>query len=139
MGGTLRTAGSIFSGGNLTLTSTASTVTLPGTVLFTNTNDTAAVGSGSFVISSGISVAQTARFGGNMFITGTSTHTGAATFSSTISSSGNVSITAGTISTNATSGALVVTGGFGLSGAMNLQELLQYQIPLMLYQFLVVP
>lgn len=115
---TLRVGGSTFIGANLTLSSAASTATFAGSIITTDTSDTTALNSGAFRISSGISVSKTARFGSNVFITGTHNVSGASALTS-LSASGNVSITSATPSINVTSGALVVTGGFGLSGAMN--------------------
>jgi hypothetical protein len=119
LGATFRTAGSIYSGGNLTLTGSASTATFPGVVSLTNTSDTASLGTGAFVVSSGISVAQSAFFGKNVTVSGATTFLGTTAFSSDISSAGNVAIAASTPSTDPSTGALVVTGGFGISGTTN--------------------
>ena len=110
--------GNVSTAGNFTMTGTSPTATFTGTALFNlGTTDTTAVGNGQFVVTSGISIARTARFGGNVFVTGTQSVTGATTLTS-VTASGVVSITNNTVASSTSTGALVVTGGLGLSGTL---------------------
>lgn len=116
IGATLRIAGALYTGGTASFTGTS--ITVSGSYIGTAATDTTALGSGAFVLASGISVAQTARFGGNLFVTGNTSLTGSLTISSALTTSSTVSITNATPSTTPGTGALVLTGGFGLSGQM---------------------
>ena len=114
---TLRVGGSVFSAGNLTLSNTTGILSFAGSITGTSTTDSTALGSGAITTAGGLSVGKIARIGGNLFVSGTTGLTGALTLTSA-TASGVVSITNATATTSATTGALVVTGGVGITSAI---------------------
>jgi len=115
----LNVGNNITGGGNFTLSSASSSATIAPAVTISNASDSSALGQGALIVSNGgMSVMKSARFGSSVFVGGASTVTGLSSLSS-VSATGNVSISSVTPSVDPNSGALVVSGGFGLIGAMN--------------------
>jgi hypothetical protein len=88
-----------------------------GYVLVNQTDNATAVGSGSFQVSGGGSVAKNFYIGGDQFVTGNSTISGNLLVSGTISTTGNSPVTFSntTNSTSTTTGGVIISGGLGIA------------------------
>ena len=90
-----------------------------GLTRLTNTTPSTTTGTGALTVSGGVGIGGALNVGGNTSLTGTLGVSGATSLNNTLSVSGITSITNTTGSTTTGTGALTVSGGVGIGGALN--------------------
>ena len=104
-------------GGNLNITGNTffnKNVDISGIEMIVNTTDSGSVGSGALVVSGGVGISKTMNIGGNLNVTGNSF------FNKNVNISGIETIINTTDSNGVSNGALIVSGGVGISKTVNI-------------------
>jgi hypothetical protein len=94
-------------------------LSVTGATSITNTTSSVNTTTGALVVSGGVGVGGRLNVAGATALSSTLGVSGATTLSSTLSVTGATSITNTTASTNTTTGALIVSGGVGIGGRLN--------------------
>ena len=90
-----------------------------GLTRLTNTTTSNATNTGALTVTGGVGIGGALNIGGNTSLTGTLGVSGATSLNNTLGVSGATSITNNNTSTSTNTGALIVTGGVGIGGALN--------------------
>jgi len=85
-----------------------------------NTTDSSSISTGALIVNGGVGISKTVNIGGNLFVNQNSLFTGSVGILSDTSLNGNLYINSSTPSTNSTTGALIITGGVGIGGNINI-------------------
>ena len=91
----------------------ANDINSSGVLTVSNSTDSSSTGTGGIVTTGGLGVARNTYIGAGLYVTGVSS------MGSTLSVTGDTTLTSSTASTGYSSGALLVTGGVGISGNLN--------------------
>jgi hypothetical protein len=116
-------------GGNMTITNSYSLLVNAGRTLLNDNTASSSTTSGALIVTGGVGIGGSVNIGGALNVTGGNITGTLATASQTnitsvgtltgLTSSGAVSITNNTASSSTSTGALIVTGGVGIGGAIN--------------------
>lgn len=87
-----------------------------------NTTDSSRLNTGALIINGGTSISKTTNIGGNLYVGQNSLLTGKLGVLSDTSLNGNLIINSGSSSSGYNTGALIVNGGIGISGNINIKQ-----------------
>ena len=97
-----------------------SNLSVYGQEIIFNTTDSSNISTGALIINGGVGISKTVNIGGNLFISKNSLFTGSVGVISDTSLNGNLYVNSSTPSNNTTTGAVIISGGVGIGGNVNI-------------------
>ena len=97
-------------------------ISIYGQEIIYNITDSSSISTGALIVNGGVGISKTVNIGGNLFVNQNSLFTGSVGVLSDTSLNGNLYVNSSTQSNNTTTGAVIISGGVGIGGNINIAK-----------------